>query len=54
MIPGTFRVSLLEKPDHLFAIVRPNQVWCAHITYLPLARGFVYLVAVIWRFVRGT
>ena len=25
-------------------IVRPNQVWCADITYIPLAKGFVYLV----------
>ena len=29
------------------AIDRPNQVWCADITYLPMARGFVYLVAVM-------
>jgi putative transposase len=29
------------------AIVRPNQVWCADITYIPLAKGFVYLVAVM-------
>ena len=28
-------------------IVRPNQVWCADITYIPLAKGFVYLVAVM-------
>jgi putative transposase len=28
-------------------IVRPNQVWCADITYIPMARGFVYLVAVM-------
>lgn len=28
-------------------IDRPNQVWCADITYIPLARGFVYLVAVM-------
>ena len=26
---------------------RPNQVWCADITYLPMARGFLYLVAVM-------
>lgn len=25
----------------------PNQVWCADITYLPLRRGFLYLVAVM-------
>lgn len=29
------------------AIERPNQVWAADITYLPMARGFVYLAAVI-------
>jgi putative transposase len=28
-------------------IDRPNQVWCADITYLPMRRGFLYLVAVI-------
>jgi putative transposase len=28
-------------------INRPNQVWCADITYIPMARGFVYLVAVM-------
>ena len=42
-------------PDHKIypyllrglAIDRPNQVWCADITYIPMARGFVYLVAVM-------
>ena len=28
-------------------ITRPNQVWAADITYLPMARGFLYLVAVL-------
>ena len=28
-------------------IDRPNQVWAADITYLPIGRGFLYLVAVI-------
>jgi putative transposase len=28
-------------------IDRPNQVWCADITYIPMARGFVYMVAVM-------
>src|SRR5271157_5276472 len=28
-------------------IDRSNQVWCADITYIPLAKGFVYLVAVM-------
>jgi len=42
-------------PDHLVypyllrnvAVVRPCQVWSADITYCPLPRGFMYLVAVI-------
>jgi putative transposase len=29
------------------AIDRPNQVWAADITYVPMARGFLYLVAVM-------
>ena len=29
------------------AITRPNQVWCSDVTYIPLARGFLYLVAVM-------
>ena len=49
--PNTSR----RHPDHVvypyllrgLAIDRPNQVWCADITYVPLAKGFVYLVAVM-------
>ncbi|WP_156785543.1 IS3 family transposase [Sulfitobacter sp. EE-36] len=26
---------------------RPNQVWCLDITYLPMRRGFMYLVAIM-------
>ncbi len=29
------------------AIDRPNQVWAADITYIPIGRGFLYLVAVM-------
>lgn len=29
------------------AIERPNQVWAADITYIPMAKGFVYLVAIM-------
>ncbi len=29
------------------AIERPNQAWAADITYLPMARGFAYLVAIL-------
>ena len=28
-------------------IVRPNQVWCSDITYIPMKRGFLYLVTVM-------
>ena len=28
-------------------VTRPNQVWAADITYNPMARGFLYLVAVM-------
>jgi putative transposase len=28
-------------------IERPNQVWAADITYIPIGRGFLYLVAII-------
>jgi len=29
------------------AIIRPNQVWCSDITYIPMRRGFLYLVAIM-------
>ena len=29
------------------SIDRPNQAWASDITYIPMRRGFVYLVAVI-------
>jgi len=28
-------------------IMRPNPVWCADITYIPMRRGFLYLVAIM-------
>jgi len=28
-------------------IIRPNQVWAADITYIPMSRGFLYLVTII-------
>jgi putative transposase len=44
-----------RHPDHKvfpyllrgLRIDRPNQVWAADITYIPMARGFVYLVAIL-------
>ena len=49
--PNTSRPS----PQHVVypyllrgvTVIRPNQVWSTDITYIRLARGFVYLVAVI-------
>jgi putative transposase len=29
------------------AINRPNQVWCVDISYIPMRRGFLYLVAIM-------
>jgi putative transposase len=29
------------------AIERINQVWCADVTYIPMAKGFLYLVVVM-------
>ena len=31
---------------------RPNQVWCAHITYIPMRKGVLYPVAVMDWFTR--
>lgn len=28
-------------------ITRPNQAWCADVTYIPLAHGFAYLAAIM-------
>ncbi len=28
-------------------VERPNHVWCADITYIPMRRGFLYLVAIM-------
>ena len=36
------------------AIDRPDQVWCADITYMPMRRGFLYLVAIMdWASAQG-
>ena len=48
------RTSIPAKVDKTYPyllkgmrIDRPNQVWCADITYIPLAKGFLYLVAIM-------
>ena len=49
------RKTSRPHPDHkIYAyllrnlkIDRPNQVWAADITYIPMSRGFMYLVAVM-------
>lgn len=33
-------------------VTRPNQVWAMDITYIPMARGFIYLAAVLDWFTR--
>ena len=32
---------------HKLAVSRPNQVWATDITDIPMARGFVYLIAIV-------
>ena len=41
--PAALDLSCLLR--HL-AVKRPNHVWCADITYIPMQRGFLYLVAI--------
>ena len=36
--PYLLRGVVVDRPDH---------VWCTDITYIPMARGFVYLVAIV-------
>jgi putative transposase len=49
--PGTSKAAPGHKiyPYLLrgLAIIEPNHVWAADITYIPMARGFLYLVAII-------
>jgi len=36
------------------AVTRANQVWCTDITYIPIKRGFLYLVAIMdWQSRKG-
>ena len=48
------RTSLPDRQHRIYpyllrdlAVTRPNQVWCSDITYIPMRRGFLYLVAVM-------
>jgi putative transposase len=36
-----------KYPYLLGGLMIVNQVWCSDITYIPLARGFIYLVAIM-------
>jgi putative transposase len=58
--PNTSKPAALHKiyPYLLagIAIERVNQVWCSDVTYIPMAKGFLYLVVIMdWvsRAVRG-
>jgi putative transposase len=56
-IEAIYRKPRTSVPDHAHKIYpyllsqvvieRPNQAWAADITYLPMAKGFVYLVAIL-------
>jgi putative transposase len=53
LFPG--RTTTIPVPEHKvypyllrgLTIDRPDQVWCSDITYVPLQRGYLYLVAVM-------
>ena len=52
--PGSKNTSKPNKAHRIYPyllrdieITRSNQVWCTDITYLPMDRGFAYLVAVM-------
>jgi putative transposase len=49
--PNTSKAAAAHKtyPYRLggLSIARANQVWCADVTYIPMARGFLYLVAIM-------
>lgn len=54
LAPQPMRTSI-PAPEHVrypyllrgLKVSRVNQVWCADITYIPLAHGFAYLVAIM-------
>lgn len=55
LVPRPSLSKLRKGPDHTvypyllrgLVIDRPNQVWATDITYVPMPRGFLYLVAII-------
>lgn len=51
-IEALYRRPRTTKPEpghkiYRMEITRPNQVWALDITYIPIARGFVYLAVVL-------
>ena len=56
-IEAIYRRPITSKPEpghkiypyllRKLPIVRPNQVWATDISYIPMAKGFVYLVAIV-------
>jgi len=49
--PNTSRPAVAHKtypyPLGGLSIERVNQVWCSDITYIPMPKGFLYLVAIM-------
>jgi len=48
------RTTIAGDEHHIYpyllrdmAVEKPDQVWCSDITYIPMQRGFMYLVAVM-------
>ena len=51
-IAPDFSTKLQNILDEQFNPARPNAAWCSDITYIPTARGFVYLTSVMDLFSR--
>jgi putative transposase len=58
-MPACLRRSRLAKGRKTYLdllgglrVERPNQIWCADITYITMRRGFLYLVAIMERYTR--
>ena len=53
-LEAVYKRPKTSKPHPVFPyllkemeITRPNQVWCSDITFIPVSRGYLYLVAIM-------
>ncbi|QVM84277.1 hypothetical protein HT578_11775 [Novosphingobium decolorationis] len=41
---SSYSYAPVPETDEALAIERSNHVWCADMTYIPMRRGFLYLM----------